>query len=168
MRRSDYLALREEILRYPRVAHEDRHFGLVAQAAGLRGRYDDSLVVHHRVTRGWHGLLRESLRQGQGDGALHALHPQLGPVDVDEPLEGANPLVKAIVRRTDRDGPRRAVLGSLHGLTTAADRLRLTRTAERAAFAATLVARRQGASGRAGAPPHPQGAGAHGPAGGDG
>lgn len=144
VRRTDYLALAPQILRYPRLAHEDGHFGRVAAAAGLRGVYDPDAAAKHLHRRTWAGMLRESERQGRGQRALHLLHEPGTPFLADELPEPLHPLVSQVVRRSDRPGARRALLGSLRRLTLVSLTLGRTQTAVRLAFAATQITRRIG------------------------
>lgn len=144
VRRADYLALEPQILRYPRLAHEDGHFGRVAAAAGLRGVYDPAAAAMHLHRRTWAGMLRESERQGRGQRALHLLHNPGTPFRDDELPEPLHPLVAQVVMRSDRPGVRRALLGALRRATLAGLRLGRTQTAIRLAFAATQITRRLG------------------------
>ncbi len=144
VRRTDYLALAPQILLYPRLAHEDGHFGRVAAAAGLRGVYDPAAAAQHLHRRTWAGMLRESERQGRGQRALHLLHRPDTPFRSDELPEPLHPLVALVVRRSDRPGARRVMLGALRLATLTSLWLGRTQTAVRLAFAATQIVRRTG------------------------
>ena len=143
VRRADYLALAPQILRYPRLAHEDGHFGQIAAAAGLRGVYDPEIAARHLHRRTWAGMLRESERQGRGQRALHLLHESSGfrPDELPEPL---HPLVALVVRNSDRPGLRRVLLGLLRRATLVSLLLGQQQLAVRLAFAATQITRRVG------------------------
>lgn len=144
VRRADYLRLTDQLLRYPRLAHEDTHLGLVAERAGLTAVYDEQAAAVHLHHRTWAGMLRESERQGRGQRALHLLHSPALPFPADELPEPLHPVVAPVVLRSDRPAVRRLVLLVLRTATTAALALRREGLAVRFAFAATQVARRAG------------------------
>lgn len=144
VRRSDYLSLTDELLNYPRLAHEDRHFGLVARAAGLHACYDPLAAAVHLHRRTWAGMLAESERQGRGQRALHRLHRPQVPFAADALPEPLHPLVERVVLATDTAASRRAVLALLRLAASGAMLLRREELAVRFCFAATQVARRRG------------------------
>ncbi len=144
VRREDYLALADKILRYPRVAHEDAHFGLSARSAGLVGRYDDSAAAVHLHQRTWAGMLDEAERQGRGQRALHRIHHPDQPFASDALPEPLNPLVEWVVLHSDGPRVRRLMLSVLRLASAACLTLGTESTSVRLAFAGTQIARRVG------------------------
>ncbi|HEX6678538.1 MAG TPA: glycosyltransferase family 2 protein, partial [Actinomycetes bacterium] len=92
IRRDDYLALPPGSPRFGAVYFGDRDLGLRCQKAGLRGRFDPSLLATHLHTRTLDAFQRECWRQGAGERAIHELHADVvGPFSA-EVLERGLPL----------------------------------------------------------------------------
>ncbi|MCU1692036.1 MAG: glycosyltransferase [Frankiales bacterium] len=144
VRRTDYLALGPQLLRYPRLAHEDQHFGRVARAAGLVAQYEPAAAAVHLHQRDWAGMLRESERQGRGQRALHLVHDAGTPFDDRRLPEPLHPLVARVVRASDVAPVRPALLAALRLATAGTLAVGRPDVAVRFAFAATQVTRRAG------------------------
>lgn len=142
--RKALLAMEERILQASMFAHEDKHLGLVAKESGMSAVFAPGLAADHLYMKDWHGMLTDAEAFGRAQRALSQLHPHLGEFDADGLPEPLNPLVATAVVASDRPWVRRAELASLKAATWVGESLGAHRTAERLAFVASQIARRQG------------------------
>lgn len=125
---------REQLARVPFASpefvgtyHEDSDFGIRCLKAGLRGRFDRSLLSSHEHHRSMPAFRRDARRQGAGRYELHRLHPDVLPAyDLSSSAPGGpgRPAAAAVaVLEHPRVLP--VLLAVLATLTTAASRLGL-------------------------------------------
>lgn len=145
VRRSNLERVPYESGLFARTNHSDRDFGLRCLKAGMRGVFDRSLAATHEHVRPLPAFLRDARRQGAGRALLHAAHGDvLGPLHLEETLDGLPGAVRVLVR-LDRYRPvRAAVTGALTGLARAASRAGAEPVEVAAAKVLRRLATRQG------------------------
>lgn len=142
--RSDLLAMESEILRFPRLPHEDQHFGIVAKARGMAALYDPDLRADHQYSRTWNAMLSDAEAFGRAQRVMARLHPELGDFDANAIPEPLNPVVELAVRASDIPWVAGAELSVLKTATWVMESLAARLTAERLLFVASQIARRRG------------------------
>jgi len=142
--RADLLAMESEILRFPRLPHEDQHFGLVAKARGMAAIFDPALCADHRYSRTWNAMLSDAEAFGQAQQEIARLHPELGDFDAEAIPERLNPAVELAVRVSDIPWVAGAELILLKAATWVTESVAAQLTAERLLFVASQIARRRG------------------------
>ncbi|WP_380165763.1 glycosyltransferase [Jannaschia sp. R86511] len=101
------VSLRRESLRgvpfdsgsFRRTNHSDRDFGLRCAEAGLRGRFDRSLLAAHHYDRPAAAFARDARRQGAGRYGVHRLHAgRLPPFTLADTVADLPRPVRALVQ----------------------------------------------------------------------
>jgi GT2 family glycosyltransferase len=104
IRRADCLCVGLHSERFTASYHNDRDLGYRLAEAGLKGRYDPSLIAAHRHRRNKRAFLRDARHRGAGLVQLHAVHRHMGLFDPAVFTEGLPAPVATAVRRIGSTG----------------------------------------------------------------
>jgi glycosyltransferase involved in cell wall biosynthesis len=139
LRRADAQRIGLRSAHFTASYHADRELGFRLGDAGLVGVFDESLRATHLHVRADGAFVRDALRRGAGVARLHELYPErLGPLSLDELVDGVPRPLRALVRRLGASGASVATARLLLGMA------RVCRVARwrRGEVAAAQVARR--------------------------